>query len=56
MAPMRVIQGTAARRRQDYEMLQRYVRLGSERDLGPLKDWSELIVANPVLGLAEYGG
>jgi integrase len=34
----------------NYAMLQRYVRLASERDLGPLKDWSEFIVANPALG------
>lgn len=33
-----------------YAMLQRYVRLASERDLGSLKDWSEFIVANPALG------
>jgi Phage integrase family len=31
-------------------MLQRYVRLANERDLGPLKDWSEFVVANPALG------
>src|SRR5256885_4428689 len=34
-----------------YAMLQRYVHLASERDLGPLKEWSEFIVANPALGL-----
>ncbi|HEY4026579.1 MAG TPA: tyrosine-type recombinase/integrase [Candidatus Dormibacteraeota bacterium] len=31
----------------DYAVLQRYVRLATERDLGPLKEWSELIVKNP---------
>jgi integrase len=35
----------------NYVMLQRYVRLASERDLGPLREWSEFIVANPALGL-----
>jgi len=34
----------------NYAMLQRYVRLASERDLGPLKEWTELIVANPSVG------
>ncbi len=33
----------------DYAMLQRYVRLASERDLGPLKDWAEFIVAKPAV-------
>jgi len=33
-----------------YAMLQRYVRLAAERDLGPLKEWSEFVVANPALG------
>jgi site-specific recombinase XerD len=32
----------------DYAVLQRYVRLATERDLGPRKDWLELIVGNPV--------
>ena len=32
----------------DYAVLQRYVRLATERDLGPRKDWLELIAANPV--------
>ncbi len=32
----------------DYAVLQRYVRLSTERDLGPRKDWLEFIVANPV--------
>jgi integrase len=41
----------AAMRHANYAMLQRYVRLASERDLGPLREWSEFIVANPVLGL-----
>jgi hypothetical protein len=33
----------------DYKVLQRYVRAGTERDLGPRKDWRELIAANPVV-------
>ena len=33
----------------DYSMLQRYIRLASERDLGSLKDWSEFVVADPAL-------
>jgi integrase len=33
----------------DYSMLQRYVRLASERDVGRLKDWSEFVVADPAL-------
>jgi len=32
----------------DYAVLQRYVRLSTERDLGPRKEWLEFIVANPV--------
>ena len=40
----------AAMSHANYAMLQRYVRLATERDLGSLKDWSELIVANPALG------
>jgi integrase len=32
----------------DYVILQRYVRLSTERDLGPRKDWLEFITANPV--------
>jgi len=32
----------------DYAVLQRYVRLATERDLGPRKEWLEFIVANPV--------
>jgi hypothetical protein len=31
----------------DYEMLQRYVRMAMERDLGPRGDWLELIASNP---------
>jgi integrase/recombinase XerD len=34
----------------DYAMLQRYVRLASERDLGPLKEWAEFIVEKPAAG------
>jgi integrase/recombinase XerD len=33
----------------DYTVLQRYVRLATERDLGPLREWAELIVKNPSL-------
>jgi integrase len=33
----------------DYAMLQRYGRLASERDLGPLKEWADFIVAKPVV-------
>jgi len=36
-----------------YAMLQRYVRLAAERDLGPLKQWSEFIVVNPALGFDQ---
>jgi integrase len=32
----------------DYAVLQRYVHLATERDLGPRKDWLELVAANPV--------
>lgn len=32
----------------DYAILQRYVKLAPNRDLGPRKDWLEFIVANPV--------
>ena len=32
----------------DYGVLQRYVRLATERDLGPRNDWLEFIAANPV--------
>jgi site-specific recombinase XerD len=34
----------------NYAMLQRYVRLATERDLGSLKQWADFIVANPALG------
>lgn len=34
----------------DYVILQRYVRLATERDLGPRKGWLEFIAANPVTG------
>jgi integrase len=34
----------------DSAMFQRYLRLASERDLGPLREWSEFVVANPALG------
>jgi len=33
-----------------YGMLQRYVRLATERVLGPREDWLEFVVANPALG------
>ena len=33
----------------EYGMLKRYVRLATERDLGPRKDWLEFVVANPAL-------
>jgi integrase len=32
----------------DYAILQRYVRLATERDLGPRKEWLDFIAANPV--------
>jgi len=31
----------------DYGMLQRYVRLATERDLGPRTEWLELVANNP---------
>jgi integrase len=31
----------------DYGMLQCYVRLATERDLGPRADWLELVANNP---------
>jgi len=37
----------AAMGHSDYGMLQRYVRLASERDLGSRADWLELIPSNP---------
>ena len=33
----------------DYAVLHRYVRLATERDLGPRKDWEEFIVTSPDL-------
>jgi integrase len=37
----------AAMGHSDYGMLQRYVRLATERDLGPRSDWLDLIANNP---------
>jgi integrase len=37
----------AAMGHSDYGMLQRYVRLATERDLGSRADWVELIASNP---------
>jgi hypothetical protein len=37
----------AAMGHSDYGMLQRYVRLATERDLGSRVDWLELIASNP---------
>ena len=34
----------------DYNVLQRYVRLATERDLGLRREWTDLIVENPALG------
>jgi site-specific recombinase XerD len=39
----------AAMGHSEYGMLQRYVRLATERDLGPREDWLEFVVANPAL-------
>ena len=39
----------AAMGHSDYSILQRYVRLATERDLGPRRDWLEMIAANPVM-------
>jgi len=33
----------------DYGILQRYVRLATERDLGSRADWLELIASNPAM-------
>ena len=33
----------------DYKVLQRYVRLAMEPDLGSRRDWAEFIVTNPAL-------
>ena len=35
----------------DYTVLQRYVRLATERDLGSRKEWLEFVVANPALDM-----
>jgi len=44
----------------DYGVLHRYVRLSSERDLGPLADWSNFVVmdsaARLAVGSAEVHG
>jgi integrase len=37
----------AAMGHSDYGMLQRYVRLATERDLGPRAEWVDLIATNP---------
>jgi site-specific recombinase XerD len=39
----------AAMGHSEYGMLQRYVRLATERDLGRREDWLEFVVANPAL-------
>jgi integrase len=39
----------AAMGHSDYGMLQRYVRLATERDLGPRAEWLELIASNPAI-------
>ncbi|HEX6348403.1 MAG TPA: tyrosine-type recombinase/integrase [Candidatus Dormibacteraeota bacterium] len=39
----------AAMGHSDYGILQRYVRLSAERDLGSRKDWEEFIVGDPTL-------
>jgi integrase len=39
----------AAMGHSDYGMLQRYVRLATERDLGPRTEWLELIANNPAI-------
>ncbi len=39
----------AAMGHSDYGMLQRYVRLATERDLGSRADWLELIASNPAM-------
>jgi site-specific recombinase XerD len=33
----------------DYKVLQRYVKLATERDLGTRKDWIEFVLENPAL-------
>jgi site-specific recombinase XerD len=42
----------AAMGHSEYGLLQRYVRLATERDLGSRKDWLDFIVANPSLDWA----
>lgn len=37
----------------DYTVLQRYVRLATERDLGSRKEWLEFVVANPALDMGR---
>lgn len=39
----------AAMGNSDYKVVQRYVRLAMERDLGPRRDWAEFIVTNPAM-------
>lgn len=39
----------AAMGHSDYGILQRYVRLATERDLGSRADWLELIANNPAM-------
>jgi hypothetical protein len=41
----------AAMSHADYAVLQRYVRLATDRDLGPLRKWTDLIVKNPSLDI-----
>ena len=40
----------AAMGHSDYEVLQRYVHLATERDLGRVKEWEEFIVVDPTRG------
>jgi len=41
----------------DYDVLQRYVRLATERDLGRPKDWAEFIVpAEQIAGAGAFAG
>jgi site-specific recombinase XerD len=37
----------------DYSVLQRYVRLATERDLGSRQGWADFIIENPALGAPE---
>jgi integrase/recombinase XerD len=39
----------AAMGHSDYKVLQGYVKLATERDLGPRKEWTEFILENPML-------